>query len=317
LTLKGHVLRPGGTIGVPAPAQGYHNRSEVLRGVEWWEGKGYNVKLGCNIYARDGYVAGSPEGRAQDIMDMFTDDEVDVVHCLQGGYGSAQTIDLLNFDAIRANPKPFIGYSDITALHTALRHYTELVTFYGPGLAGVNDRETRPFTQERLLKALTSAGPLGEVPRDPEDDYIRALGGGSVTAPMVGGCLWLLGQAIGTPWQPDFADKVLFFEDYDAPPFYVDGILNQMRQAGLLDEVVGVVVGEMEKCDWSEDRPEFPQTLSIEDVLERYIEPLGVPALYGYPLGHGERLCTIPLGVSTVLNGDDRTLTIQEPALLE
>jgi muramoyltetrapeptide carboxypeptidase len=317
LTLKGHVLRPGGTIGVPAPAQGYHNRSEVLRGVEWWEGKGYNVKLGCNIYARDGYVAGSPEGRAQDIMDMFTDDEVDVVHCLQGGYGSAQTIDLLDFDVIRANPKPFIGYSDITALHTALRHYTELVTFYGPGLAGVNDRETRPFTQERLLKALTSTGPLGEVPRDPEDDYIRALGGGSVTAPMVGGCLWLLGQAIGTPWQPDFAGKVLFFEDYDAPPFYVDGILNQMRQAGMLDEVVGVVVGEMEKCDWSEDRPEFPQTLSIEDVLERYIEPLGVPALYGYPLGHGERLCTIPLGVSTVLNGDDRTLTIQEPTLLE
>jgi muramoyltetrapeptide carboxypeptidase len=90
-----------------------------------------------------------------------------------------------------------------------------------------------------------------------------------------------------------------------------------MRQAGMLDEVAGVVVGELEKCDWREERPEFPQTLSIEDVLERYIEPLGVPALYGYPLGHGERLCTIPLGVSVVLNGDDRSLTIEEPALLE
>jgi muramoyltetrapeptide carboxypeptidase len=250
-------------------------------------------------------------------MDMFTDDEVDIVHCLQGGYGSAQTIDLLDFDAIRANPKAFIGYSDITALHSALRHYTELVTFYGPGLAGVNARETKPFTQERLLQALTSAGPLGEVPRDPEDDYIRALGGGSVSAPMVGGCLWLLGQTIGTPWQPDLASKVLFFEDYDAPPYYVDGILNQMRQAGMLDEAAGVVVGELDKCDWREEGPEFPQTLSIEDVLERYIEPLGVPALYGYPLGHGERLCTIPLGVSVLLNGDDRSLTIEEPALLE
>jgi muramoyltetrapeptide carboxypeptidase len=225
---------------------------------------------------------------------------VDIVHCLQGGYGSAQTIDFLDFDAIRANPKAFIGYSDITALHSALRHYTELVTFYGPGLAGVNARETKPFTQERLLQALTSVGPLGEVPRDPEDDYIRALGGGAVSAPMVGGCLWLLGQTIGTPWQPDLAGKVLFFEDYDAPPYYVDGILNQMRQAGMLDEVVGVVVGELEKCDWREERPEFPQTLSIEDVLERYIEPLSVPALYGYPLGHGERLCTIPLGVTGI-----------------
>jgi muramoyltetrapeptide carboxypeptidase len=317
LTLKGQALRPGGTIGVPAPAQGYHNRSDVLRGVEWWEERGYNVKLGRNIYARDGYVAGSAEGRAQDIMGMFTDDEVDIVQCLQGGYGSAQTIDFLDFDAIRANPKAFIGYSDITALHTALRHYTELVTFYGPGLAGVNARETKHFTQERLLRALISAGPLGEVPRNPEDDYIRALGGGSVSAPMVGGCLWLLGQTIGTPWQPDLAGKILFFEDYDAPPYYVDGILNQMRQAGMLDDVVGVIVGEMELCDWREERPEFPQTLSIEDVLERYIEPLGVPALYGYPLGHGERLCTIPLGVSVLLNGDKRSLTIEEPALLE
>ena len=85
----------------------------------------------------------------------------------------------------------------------------------------------------------------------------------------------------------------------------------------MLDEVVGVVVGEMEKCDWSEDRPEFPQTLSIEDVLERYIEPLGVPALYGYPLGHGERLCTIPLGVTVSVERGSRTLTIEEAALLE
>jgi muramoyltetrapeptide carboxypeptidase len=317
LKIKGRVLRPGGTIGVPAPASAYHNRSEVLRGVEWWKGHGYRVKLGRNIFARDAYVAGSPEGRAQDLMDMFTDDEVDVVHCFQGGYGSAQTIEHLDFDTIRANPKALIGYSDITALHTALRHYTGLVTFYGPGLAGVNDRETKKFTQERFLKALTTGEPLGKVPRDPKNAYIRSLGGGSVTAPMVGGCLWLLCQAIGTPWQPDFAGKVLFFEDVEAPPWYIDGFLNQMRQAGMLDEVAGVVVGELEKCDWREERPEFPQTLSIEDVLERYIEPLGVPALYGYPLGHGERLCTMPLGVSVVLNGDERSLTIEEPALLE
>jgi muramoyltetrapeptide carboxypeptidase len=317
LTLKGRVLRSGGTIGVPAPASPYHNRSEVLRGVEWWESKGYRVKLGRNVFARDAYVAGDPKSRAQDIMDLFTDDEVDVVQCFQGGYGSAQTIEYLDFDAIRANPKAFIGYSDITALHTALRHHTDLVTFYGPSLAGVNDRETKPFTQERLLKALTTVGPLGEVPRDPENNYIRALGSGSVSAPLVGGCLWLLGQAIGTPWQPDFAGRILFFEDVEAPPWYIDGVLNQMCQAGMLEEVAGVVVGELEKCDWREERPEFPQTLSIEDVLERYIEPLGVPALYGYPLGHGERLCTIPLGVTVSLNADKKIFTIDEPALLE
>jgi muramoyltetrapeptide carboxypeptidase len=129
LTIKGRVLRPGGTIGVPAPASPYYNRSEILRGVEWWEGKGYRVKLGRHIFARDAYVAGDPKGRASDIMDMFTDDEVDVVQCFQGGYGSAQTLEYLDFAAIRANPKAFIGYSDITALHTVLRHHTEMVTF--------------------------------------------------------------------------------------------------------------------------------------------------------------------------------------------
>ncbi len=316
MTIKGHVLRPGGTIGVPAPASPYHNRSEVLRGVEWWESKGYRVKLGRNVFARDAYVAGDPKSRASDLMEMFTDDEVDVVQSFQGGYGSAQVIEHLDFDAIGTNPKAFIGYSDITALHTALRHHTGMVTFYGPGLAGVNDRETKPFTKERLLRALTSAEPLGAIPRNPDDDYLRALHGGRVRGQMVGGCLWLLGQTIGTPWQIDLEGKVFFFEDFDAPPWYIDGILNQMSQAGMLG-VIGVVVGELERCDWREDRPEFPQTLSIEDVLERYLEPLGVPALYGLPLGHGKQLATTPLGVEVTLDADARALVVEEAALVE
>jgi muramoyltetrapeptide carboxypeptidase len=315
LTIKGKTLKPGGTIGVPAPASPYFNRSELLRGVEWWESKGYKVKLGKGIYTRDNYVAGDPETRAADVMMMFTDDEVDVVQCFQGGYGSQQTIPHLDFDAIRDNPKPFIGYSDITALHVAFRHFTDMVTFYGPGIAGVNDIETKKLTQERLLTALTSSGPLGEVPRKPNDDYLRPLGAGRATGQMVGGCLWLIMQAIGTPWQLDTENKILFFEDVEAPPWYIDGILNQMKQIGMFDGVLGVVVGELEKCDWSEDRPDWPQTKSIEDVLESYIESLGVPALYGLPMGHGKYLATTPLGVEVTLDADARRLTIDEPAL--
>jgi muramoyltetrapeptide carboxypeptidase len=315
MALKGRALRPGGTIGVPAPATPYHNRSEVLRGVEWWVKRGYKVKLGDGIYERDAYVAGDPKQRANDITAMFADPEVDVVQCLQGGYGSAQTIPHLDFDVIAQNPKPFVGYSDITALHTAIRHHTGLVTFYGPGLAGINDRETKPFTQTQLLRALTSTKPLGKVPANPEDGYLRALTPGKVTAEMAGGCLWLLGQTIGTSWQIDLSNKVFFFEDYDAPPWYLDGLLNQMTQAGMLDEVVGVVVGELEKCDWRETKPEFPQTLSTEDVLERYIEPLGVPATYGLPMGHGKYLATTPLGVRVTLDANERKVIIKEAAL--
>jgi len=317
MVLKPPPLLPGGTIGVPAPASPYHNRSEVLRGVEWWEAQGYKVKLSGGVYERDAYVAGDASGRAKDITAMFGDPEVDVVQSLQGGYGSAQAIPDIDFDVIAANPKPFIGFSDITALHTAIRHYTGLVTFYGPGLAGVNAPETKQFTKDRLLRALTTVTPLGEVPRNPDDDYLRALTPGVVSGEMVGGCLWLLGQSIGTPWQFDPAGKIFFFEDYDAPPWYLDGLLNQMTQAGMLKDVIGVVVGELEKCDWSESKPEFPQTLSTEDVLERYIAPLGVPAIYGLPLGHGKHLSTTPLGVKVRLDAESRTLTITESAVAE
>ena len=130
-------LPDGGTIGVAAPASPYESRSDVLRSVEWWEAQGYRVKLGEHVLAQDDFVAGDPRDRAADLMAMFADPEVDVVQCLQGGYGSAQLIPHLDFDAIAANPKPFVGFSDITALHVAVRQRTGLATFYGNGFLGM------------------------------------------------------------------------------------------------------------------------------------------------------------------------------------
>jgi muramoyltetrapeptide carboxypeptidase len=127
----GRPLPPGGTIGVPAAASPYFNRSEILRGIEWWESRGYRVRLGDGVLDRDDYVAGNAERRAQDLVAMFADPEVDAVQCLQGGYGSAQTIPHLDFDVIAENPKPFVGYSDITALHVALRQRAGLATSTG------------------------------------------------------------------------------------------------------------------------------------------------------------------------------------------
>jgi muramoyltetrapeptide carboxypeptidase len=315
VALKGAPLPPGGTIGVPAPSSPYYERSEVIRNVEWWEARGYKVKLGEGIYERDAYVAGDPKLRARDITRMFADDEVDIVQTLTGGYGAAQTIPHIDFDVIRANPKAFIGYSDITALHVSISHYTDLVTLYGPGMMETNHPESTAFTQERLLKALTSTESLGEVPTKPEDDYLRAINSGKATGVMTGGCLWLIAQAMGTPWQIDLDGKIFFFEEWDTPPWYVDGFLNQMQNAGLFQNVIGVVVGELAKVTWKDHPAEHPQTLSVEDVLERYFEPLGVPTLYGLPLGHGKHLCTVPLGVTATIDADNRKLTMDEPAL--
>jgi muramoyltetrapeptide carboxypeptidase len=321
-TRFGAPLPDGGTIGVPAPASGYFNRSDVLRGAEWWEANGYHVKLGEHAFERDDYVAGAAEHRAADVMAMFLDPEVDVVQCFQGGFGSMQTIPYLDFDSIAEHPKPFVGYSDITALHVALRQRAGLATFYGYGLAGMGGAsyadygETRDFGRKRLLEVLRTGG-AGEVPHDPDDPYVRAICGGRATAPLVGGCLWLLLQTMGTPWEIDLEGCIFFFEDVDAPAWYVEGMLTQLQQAGKLDGVVGVVVGDMHQCDWSERRPEWPRTRSIEDVLELQLESLGVPVLYKLPLGHGRHLAALPLGVTATLDADARTLTIDQPGLVQ
>lgn len=315
-TLKGKPLPPGGTIGVPAPAFAFHNRSEILRGVEWWEQRGYKVKLAEGIYERKGYVAGDPETRAKGVTAMFADPEVDLVMCSDAGFGSAHTIPYIDFEVIRANPKPFVGYSDITSLHTSIRHYTGLVTFVGPLLCDIAHKETKPFTQERFLRAVTSEEPLGDMPRHPEDGYIRSFNSGTATGEMVGGCLWLLAQNIGTPWQIDLEDKIFFFEDVDSPPWYIDGQLTQMKHAGLLDGVLGIVISEMARCDWKQGRADgWPGLTSLEDVFEEHLEPLGVPIVYGFPMGHGDYLATTPLGVDVTIDADKGSLTFNEPAL--
>jgi muramoyltetrapeptide carboxypeptidase len=314
--VKARPLLPGGTIGVAAPASPWDERSDIDRGVRWWESKGYRVKLAEGVWDRDDYVAGDPKVRARDIQAMFADPEVDVVQVLEGGYGSSQVVPLVDFDVIGANPKPFVGYSDITALHVAIRQRAGLITLYGPGLAGVMWNKTTDFTRERLLRALTDSARLGAIPARPDDPYVGAIGSGKVTAPLVGGNLWLLRETLRTPWEVDFAGRILFFEDLHAPPFYVDGILQQFANAGKLQEVAGVVIGEMFECeDWRFPDPGV-RGRSMEDVFEYHLVPLGVPVVFNLPLGHGKHLCTIPLGVTATVDADARTLTIDEPALV-
>jgi muramoyltetrapeptide carboxypeptidase len=299
-----------------APAEPYHNRLDVLRGVAWWESRGYRVKLAENIYARHGYVAGSAERRAADLMSLFADPEVDVVHALHGGFGSTQLIPHLDFDLIAANPKPFVGASDVTVLHTAIRRRSGLVTFYGPGLTKINRADTPTFNQESLLRAVTSTDPLGEVPRNPDDPYVRTLVGGSASGEIVGGALWVLCQTIGTPWQVDLEGRIFLVEEIGEAPWRMDALLTHLTQAGVLDGVAGVVVSELVDCDWSEQRPELPRTLSLEDVLELHFEALGLPAVYGLPIGHGKHLFTTPFGARASLDAELGRLVIEEPALV-
>ena len=313
--MKARPLQPGGTIGVAAPSSPFENRSEIDRGVRWWEACGYRVKLAPHVNVRDDYVAGEARARARDLSELFADPEVDVIQMLRGGYGASQIVPHLDWDAIEANPKALVGYSDVTALHVAIRQRTGLVTFYGPGLTGMGSAKRGDWSKERLLLALTDAEPLGEVPARPDDPYVGAYNSGRASAPLVGGCLWLLRETLGTPWEVDLDGCILFFEDVHCPPWHVDGILTQLRNAGKLDAVAAVAIGEMFKCEAHREPEGWLRSRSMEDVFEEHLVPLGVPIVHNLPLGHGEHLCTIPLGVTATVDADARTLAIDEPAL--
>jgi muramoyltetrapeptide carboxypeptidase len=314
-TRFGRPLPDGGTIGVCAPSGPHFNKSDVLRPVEWWESRGYRVKLSPGVWDKDDYVAGSAETRAADLNAVFADPQVDVIHVLMGGTGAIELLPLLDYGLIAANPKALMGYSDITNLHVALLKEAGLASFHGPNLAAMGLPERTEFTWDSALHAFKEGG-MGPVPRDPDDTYVRAIAPGRVTAPIVGGNLFTMNHLMGTPWEPSFEGCILFFEEVDTPVYVLEVHLQQLKMAGKLDGVLGVVVGELFHCDWREESPDEARVRSLEDALEKHLLPLGVPVLYKLPLGHGKHLASIPLGVEATLDADARTLIIEQPGVL-
>jgi len=315
--LLANALPPGGTIGIVSPASPYDTYSDVLRGIAWWEAHGYRVKLAEGALARTDWTAGSPELRALDLMAMFSDPSVDAIQCLRGGYGSAQVIPHLDYQAIVAHPKPFIGFSDITALHTALLRFTDLATFYGPSLTSVGDPTMSEFTGQRLLQVL-SGETTGPFPRDPNDPFVRALAPGKASGRLVGGCLSDLQHTMGTPWEFTLDDALFVFEEVGSSPHGIDRALLQLSQAGKFERVRGVVVGDLEGCEWKSDEggAPWPHTKTLEEMLEERLGPLGVPVIYKLPFGHGTHNATLSLGVQATLDADTCSLVVTEPALL-
>lgn len=296
------------------PGSPSETRAEVHRGIDWWEAKGYRVKLLPGALMEDGWHAGSPEVRASDLQTAFADPEIDAIQTMRGGYGSAQVIPLLDFEAIAETPKAFVGFSDITALHAALFTYTGLATLYGPGLTDVGDPSPSPFTTDRFLRVMAGET-TGQVPEDRDRLTVISIAGGRASGRLIGGCLVDFIYTIGTSWEPDLDGAILFFEETATAPIRIDRALLYLEQIGKLNGIRGVVVGELAGCEWYE-YGSAPRSKTLEDVLDDRLGGLGIPVLYGLPLGHGATLATLPLGVEATIDADALTLTIDEPALL-
>jgi muramoyltetrapeptide carboxypeptidase len=304
---KPRRLRAGDTVGVVAPASSWENRSELLRGVAGLEAWGLTVRLGDHINDRHGYMAGRDEDRAADLHAMLADPEISAIVCLQGGYGMPRLIPLLDEAAFAANPKAICGYSDLTTLHLAAGKWGNVISFYSNGASGVGSPEVTEFSKASLQRALFSDEPFGQIGPNPDDPYVRTVVGGRATGRLAGGCAGLLSSAIGTRLQPDLRGRIVVLEEIEMEGYWLDGIFTQLRNAGLLDGAAGIVVGDI-KTKWSGGIAE----LSTEDIVEEVLGPLGVPLIFGLPIGHGKHHATVPFGAMATLDGDAGTLVVEE-----
>ncbi len=304
-------LQPGDTVGLITPSSYVSDPDELAFAKRFCEFFGLKWKLGKNVGQRFGYLAGTAQQRVDDLHAMFSDPGVRGVICIRGGYGSAQMLDRIDYNLIRNNPKVFLGYSDITALHTAIGQRTGLVTFHGP----VSLSHLTEWSQKHLRAAVFSGEPVGVLTNPPESNPLRAghtlrtVRGGKATGALAGGNLTLLSTTLGSPYAIETAGKILVMEDIGEDIYRIDRMFTQLRLAGKLQSAAGIVVGECKDCP----PPNKDSAYSLGEVIDYLLGDLGIPVLYGLSFGHTIDQVTLPLGVQATLDADRQTLTVTQP----
>lgn len=294
-------------MGVCAPA-GPVAADRVERGVAELRSLGFEVRVTEGVREKTRFTAGSVDRRLADLQGLFVDDAVAGIVCARGGAGAPWLLPRLDREMLRAHPKVFIGYSDITALHLYLQRLG-LVTFHGPMIAW--ELADRAYHRESLLSAVKGEG----APYASEPDDLMALRGGRGEGVLRGGCLSLLAAAAGTPWALDPGDDptILFLEDVDEKPYRLDRMLFQLRESGGLRGVAGIVFGDMKGCS-----PKLDADYTLEEVLLEALAGLDVPIALGLSSGHatGPNV-TLPLGVRARLSceGDAARFEVLEAAV--
>lgn len=308
--LKPKPLKRGDTIGLVGVSGALQNPEERYpKMMEAIDALGYKVIVADSCREQYGYLSGSDASRARGLNQMFADDRVDAVVCMRGGYGVARMLDQVDFDIIRANPKIFLGYSDITALHTAIHEKVGMVTFHGP-MPSTCWTKFDDFTRESMLRALTSTEPLGEL-KNPEGMEPECVVPGVCEGTLVGGNLSLIASACGTPYALDVEGKVLLLEDIGEKIYRLDSMLTQLRQAGMFEKCAGVVLGGFTDCTVEYEN----YALVLEDIVRDIIVPAGKPVLANMSIGHMDTKITVPLGVRCRLDATNGVLEITESAL--
>lgn len=265
---------------------------------------GFRPELSPHAREAHGHLAGRDEARAADLNAAFADPDLGAIWCLRGGAGALRLLPLLDFAALTEHPKPFIGYSDATALHAAIQRHAGLVSFHGPIVVECREGDEEHALFELIMgrdrRALSLAG-----------ERSRCVHGGSASGPLVGGNLTVLVRLLGTPFEPSFDGAILALEDVSEAPYRVDNMLTQLRLSGRLQRVAGIVAGSFGTAPESL-RPQF----SYEEIVSERCGDLGIPVMTGARFGHEGAQFTLPMGAEVEMNADAGSLCLPAPAVI-
>ncbi len=298
--LKPWALAPGATIGIVAPASPF-KKDELEQGMGILQHMGFHVRLSEGLFDARGYLAGEDHQRADRLLAMFSDPDVDAVMCARGGYGSMRILPLLDYEMIRAHPKPFVGFSDISALHHAIFMKTGMVTFHGPVVCSLGQVEDS--SRIMLRQAL-----CGQLPRAVVAPAMRPLLPGAAEGRLAGGNLTVLCHLLGTAFAPCFSGCILFIEDCGESLYRIDRMLTQMKLAGCFEGLGGIILGSFKDCGAEAD---------IYILVTQIFEGCRVPIVAGLPAGHADSNWTLPLGANARLDADKAELIFLESAAIE
>ena len=302
------ALVPGDLVGITAPSGSIWNKSHIDKIETILHEQGFKTKLGATLYEQDGYLAGNDEMRAKELMEFYEDKSVKAIVTMRGGWGCARILDMLDYTIIRNNPKILIGFSDITSLVNAVYSRSGVITYHGPcGYSSWGD-----FTMTCVKKALISGKPFTLKNPGNYNTDLKTWVSGKAKGELIGGNLTVVVSMIGTNYEPQWENKILFLEEIGEEPYRVDRMLWQMKQAGVFDKINGLVIGSFKDC-----QPEEPhKSFSLEEVFEQHFAKARFPVYQGAAFGHITPKFTLPIGVLAEMDADTFSITTIERSVV-
>lgn len=299
------ALRSEGTIALIAPAG--PSELDAEKAAQWVRSRGYSLRIFPGVFERDGYLAGSDDTRLNDLHAAFADPDIDAIFCLRGGYGTPRLLDRLDFGLLRNNPKPFVGYSDLTAVHLAISRYAGFVTFHGPMFkVDLLGGKLQP-TESSLFSMLRGQLGVGSVLAHPVAYPLTTIAPGIACGRLLGGNLSMIAAVMGTAYEIDAEGIILLIEDVNEPIYRIDRLLTHLRLAGKLAQVAGVLVGDVAGVDKA----------ALERLLRQTFEPLCIPVLAGWRSGHCDPNLTLPMGALVRLDAGEQRVVLEQDVVVK